>query len=521
MDFLQRAKGLFGKSENHFASYDERSFRRFALLLYVLFATANIITHEMWRDELQAWTISQNSGTPAELFTNMRFEDGHPPLWKLMLYGLSRATHNPASMQYLHLGIAVTSAYIFLRFAPFSRLVRLLFVFGYFPLYEYSTISRSYAAGILLLFCFCAACGAGRKNPLFFCAILFLLIMANAYTFIIAICLLLAIGFKALTDADARADLIGKRWAILLCTIVIIMGLAVSAAIMFPKSGGLFSSNWAIQLDPKKIEQTLSQVWRGFVPIPQFTHCYWNTNILHSMALSSVLAAALLCLALLSLAKKRAVFLFFSLAVGAMLVFQYFLKLAFMRHFGHFFIVFIVALWLERVWGNDKPIGPAILTKLSEGCARPARFLFITLLVIHLGVGLFASVMEWRYPFSQGRNAARYVKEEGLDKVPMVGYMDYAAVTVAGYLDRPFYSPNGDRFGTFAVFDKNWKFLISETTVVEKARHLAGEKKSDVLLVLNMELEGKYDSMAEIKQFTGSIQWDENFYLYLLKYGEQ
>jgi hypothetical protein len=59
-------------------------------------------------------------------------------------------------MQGLHLLIATTTVYLFVRFAPFSLLQRLLFSFGYFPFYEYSVICRSYglslaaAHGILL-----------------------------------------------------------------------------------------------------------------------------------------------------------------------------------------------------------------------------------------------------------------------------------------------------------------------------------------------------------------------------------
>jgi len=511
---------LISNTENHSDLCDEKIFRRCVLLVYVLIAAANVITHEMWRDELHVWFAAADSNSVRELFSNMRCQ-GHPPLWYLMLYVISRATHNPAAMKALHLAIAIGSVYVFVRFAPFTRLQRLLFVFGYFPLYEYAAISRNYAVGIFLLFCFCAACGAARKNFFILCIILFLLGMASAYSFIITVCLLVAIGFKAATDAYARDVLIRRKWAILLSAAVVVLGLVISAAVMFPESDCMYASEWTTGFDIVTLEQTFATAWQGLAPIPQITHSFWNTNIVPWQIPQDILAVALLCFFLLSMANNRTVFLFFSLTVGAMLVFEYIVYIGSLRHFGHFFIVAIVCLWLEKVWGDDKPIKPGLLSALPRLCIQKRQLLIVVLLCIHFAVGIFASVMEWRYPFSQGKNAARYIRESGMDNMPIVGYMDFAASSVAGYLDRPFYYPNSDKLGKFVVFDTQRRISMGPAEVLENAWQLAEKEKSDVLLVLNMELGGKYDSIAEIKRFTGSIQGDEEFYLYLLKYRRQ
>ena len=520
MGFPRRAAKLVRDKESRLELCDEKTFRRCVLLVYILVAAANVITHEMWRDELHVWFTAADSNSVRELFSNMRCQ-GHPPLWYLMLYVISRATHNPAAMKALHLAIAVGSVYVFVRFAPFTRLQRLLFVFGYFPLYEYAAISRNYAVGIFLLFCFCAACGAARKKFFILCIILFLLGMASAYSFIITVCLLVAIGFKAATDAYARDVLIRRKWAILLSAAVVVLGLVISAAVMFPESDCMYASEWTTGFDIVTLEQTFATAWQGLAPIPQITHSFWNTNIVPWQILQGILAVALLCFFLLSMANNRTVFLFFSLTVGAMLVFEYIVYIGSLRHFGHFFIVAIVCLWFEKVWGDDKPIKPGLLSALSRLCVQKRQLLIVVLLCIHFAVGIFASVMEWRYPFSQGKNAAQYIRQRGLDKLPIVGYMDFVASSVAGYLDRPFYYPNSDSFGTFVVFDNKRKIVMGAQEVIEKALMLAEKNRSDVLLVLHLEFGNKNSSIIPLKTFTGSIQGDENFYLYLLNYRGQ
>ena len=70
-------------------------------IVWGLFALANAVglaTHEMWRDELQQWMIALDADGVTSLLANMRFE-GVTPLWHLCLFGLSRLTAHPASMQ--------------------------------------------------------------------------------------------------------------------------------------------------------------------------------------------------------------------------------------------------------------------------------------------------------------------------------------------------------------------------------------------------------------------------------------
>jgi hypothetical protein len=53
--------------------------------------------------------------------------------------------------------------------------------------------------------------------------------------------------------------------------------------------------------------------------------------------------------------------------------------------------------------------------------------------------------------------------------------------------------------------------------VLAKARQLAENKKSDVILMLHYDI-GEENGTIPLTQFTENLQYDESFYLYLLKY---
>src|SRR5581483_5638410 len=126
--------------------------RVFACVLTAIFLTAALLDmsrHAMWRDETRAWQIALASPTIAALHANLRYE-GVPLLWYLILWVLTKITVNPIAMQLAHVVIAAGVVFTFLVAAPFGRAIKLLFTFGYFPFFEYATISRNY--GLVFLF---------------------------------------------------------------------------------------------------------------------------------------------------------------------------------------------------------------------------------------------------------------------------------------------------------------------------------------------------------------------------------
>ena len=98
----------------------DAAFAGVLVLVFVSVGFVGILNHEMWRDEMQAWLIAGASSSIGNLFDNLRYE-GHPGLWHIGLYLLSRFTHNPFAMQVVHLMLATGVIFILARFSPFTK----------------------------------------------------------------------------------------------------------------------------------------------------------------------------------------------------------------------------------------------------------------------------------------------------------------------------------------------------------------------------------------------------------------
>jgi hypothetical protein len=133
--------------------------RRFAALVaaaFLLLTVPRLLLHELWRDEVWLWLVVTESRSLSELFSPLA-RSGQGYLFPVLCCAARQVSTSPRAMQLVHLLLAAAAAFVFARWAPLPRRERALFVFGYFPFYEYAVISRHYAAGALLVWLACAA----------------------------------------------------------------------------------------------------------------------------------------------------------------------------------------------------------------------------------------------------------------------------------------------------------------------------------------------------------------------------
>jgi hypothetical protein len=138
--------------------------------------------------------------------------------------------------------------------------------------------------------------------------------------------------------------------------------------------------------------------------------------------------------------------------------------------------------------------------------------------VTQLVGGVAAASMDYMYPFSQARTAARFIRERKMDDMVMVGDASSEASTVVGYSGKKeCYYPEGHRFGSFVKWDKEWAKRSSSEDTLQEARRLADLNKQDILILLNYPLEAdaisRY-SLREIARFEKAIYGGEEYYLY-------
>lgn len=483
--------------------------------IYFVLQLVNILHHPMWRGEMQVWELARQSNSIANLLYLKRYE-GHPDAWYLLVYLLQRISRAPVAMQLLHLFIATLSAYLLLRYAPFSRLQKTLAVFGYFLFFEYATISRGYALGVLCLFGFCAVFRPSSKRY----GLPFILLAALAQTS--AYGLILAFAFATMILADALAGrsfnrglflAAGRLWTWTL-VFVLAAGTSVFHIISIGDRSG-YAAKWNLQLSATEIGYALTAISRSFLPIPQLTRHFWNTHLLHGPAEGGV-SLAILCASIVVLARARPVLLAYGSGLFGILLLRYLKPGAthFLRHDGHVFLLFLSCVWLTCAYSER--------VRPQAGASGFSRFYllrrspFLTgLLAIHAVAGILVSGIAYVVPFSQAKATADYIRAARLDTMYIVGDPDYAISTIAGYLDRPVFFVSGHRMGTTVVWD-SMCCLPQNHSTLKLALNKAAELQEDVLVLLNYVPTPMDYRVREIASFQGAIVEDENYHLYLV-----
>ena len=482
--------------------------------VFLLLSIVGVLHHEMWRDELENWLVPRDSSSLAELFHIRRY-GGHPGLWYLILYPISRVTRDPFAMQLVHVLLASGAIFILARWSPFSRLQKLLFTFGYFPFFEYALISRNYVISELLIFALCALLGTARARPLYLSIILFLLANTTIYGLIIAVAITLALLYRWLSR-----DAVGWKEIVLFLTIVT-AGIAASVlSVMQPPDAG-FAADWHLNLDPRKAAIVLTTIFQAYVPIPNFfNYHFWNTNIFMRGAGSiaaAFISAGLIMFSVALFARRRAVLLLYLSGTLGILLFTYVKYYGYLRHNGNLFLLLIACLWLSSDSSESAPAESK--QNRITGFVQRYKGVFITgILCLHIPGGIFAWAMDFVYPFSSIRPTADYIKAAGLQEMLVVASDERFVSPITGYLDKRFYYPDSERFGTHIVYNTGTRGR-SATEILERARQFLQQGDPAVLLVLSFKLTDRSADLnvEELKHFESGIVGDEEYFLYRVR----
>jgi hypothetical protein len=499
-----------------------------AVLGFFFLGLILLLRHEMWQDEWQAWLIARESLSLSELFRNLRYE-GHPGLWHLGLYLVSRVTPNPLGMQLLHLLVATASVYVFLRYSPFTRLQRILFILGYFPFYEYSVISRNYGLGVLGLFLYCAVfCRTQPRNYLLLGLVLFFLCQTNVYGLMLAMVLGVILLWAAFRDGAAGT------WRAGAASVLVLLGIGLSVLQLVPPPDSGFAVGWKLDLDLPHLAQTLAAIWKSYVPLPAPDYHFWGTNFVSDPRWQALLSLILLAFGLLLFLRRPLPLFLYAVGTLGILVFTYVKYPGSLRHHGHLYLLFIASLWLSLEFpltriaerasvpanlgsGHGGPLHyfSRLLKTLADFCRAHRDQALTVLLGAHLLAGVWAASLDLLYPFSAGQEAARYIQQHRLDRLPIVGHADDAASSVAGYLGCRLYYPASRGLGSFVVWNRERKTELKTGELLAQARELSRRSRQDALLLLNYELPPGEFPVIPIKKFTRSLVPAENYYLYL------
>lgn len=483
----------------------ERKFILITWLCFIAVATFAIWHHELWRDEWQAWLIVKNSPDISSLFQKIRYE-GHPSLWYVLLWLLQLVTDNAVSMKALHLLIAACIAFTWLRFAPFNKLLRVLFIFGYFPLFEFAVISRNYGIGLLLLFLFLAYFTYRRDNLILQSMLLALLMQTNLFASIIAATMSLAMMLSLYRNRKTK-PLRPKRY--LPALTVLLVGVGFCYLTVRPPADQFFGYlrqgiHW------KDVKSLLPLFYQGMIPIPKPELHFWNTNMFLEMKGRFLLYFGLIVCIPLLFRQNLKILLIFIIGVTGIAALLYLKNLQFMRHIGNFYVLFVSCIWLL----HSPVLSKTVLKNKSFLSSKFNSYIIGSIFTAHIVAAAISIVTDWKKPFSAAAAASKYIKENHLDTLPLTVESDFIGISITGYLDKQAYQLRTKKISDYVTWNTSRLTSVTEKEIITRAEDYARLQRKDVLMISSYKMPGIYPSIILLQSFTEAIQSDETYYLY-------
>ncbi|MGN6367518.1 MAG: hypothetical protein ACTHN5_04585 [Phycisphaerae bacterium] len=419
-------------------------------LLYLLVAGLLVARHGLWRDEAQAFLIARDSPSIGELLYNLRFE-GHPPLWHLLLWVLTRMTQRPEAMQWLHLALAATTVWLVVRFAPFPKLAKVLFPFGYFPLFEYGVLARNYQLFLLLSLLFCVVWVQRRTAYVRLGLILALLAMSHVCGTILAA----ALGLMLVIDSTTVRAPSGRRgflsWGFVAGACIAIAGAAIAVQVMKPKPGGTFAQGWNWSFKSDRIEHTMRAMPDAILPLSPWQEKFWNEQVIQDDAVAAKVGWACAAIGLLCVLNSWRALLFLVVSDAGLLLFFHVKLFGERRHHGALFVALLAALWIA--W-SARPQVVKEWRWWRKGLWWVPRAAFIGLLALHVYAAAIPAYECWTHTFSPAKQAAALIRRELKPGDIVVSGNQIITTSVAAYLPGvKMYFPEPGRWGTFTLWD--------------------------------------------------------------------
>jgi hypothetical protein len=486
-------------------------------ILLSALAFAAVFFHEPWRDELQAWSISTGSDLTS-LLPNIRYES-HPVLWYGMLFLVSRIGEDPAYMQVLHALIVSAIYWMILFRSPFSRTVSVLICTGYFFFFEYSVISRGYSAGVLIMLLLCNQ--YARQGKWYITALLlFLLCQTHIFGIILSVCF-----FYLFISSESYRE---KKSAALFLALIFLLALAAGVLQIIPPADSGIFTKWRFE-KVRNLLIAFSTVATTYIPLSKPQINFWNQPLISILFFSSLISAALFLTVSYFLFPKKRLLLFYWMGNIGLWAFFYSRLMGEQRHHGHVFMLFIFSLWLFPYIRTKQPavaepeekpdLKAAILQKRKEENRKRHEKLFTLFALMILSLQSLAGVPAYIayifLPFSASKEAAVWIRQNNLDKLPVIGDHDYTITPIAAQLNKEIYYPASGTYGSYIVWNRQRKTRTRSNDVIRDLNAMLLKKNSDILLILNYRIpEESFRYIKFQKSFEKSIVKNEKYFIY-------
>jgi len=425
--------------------------------VYALLIISFSFYHEIWRDEMRALSIVKASSSIFALMQNLKNE-GHPLLWYFILFFGNQIIHSTILLKIASLTIAIVSMLIFMFYSPFSKVEKLFFMVGYFPLYEYSIMCRNYGLGMLLLFWILALIPKKEKNFLRISILLFFLANTSMLAWILTVSIFLYLGVELLLKEGKTTPTLREN--IFIGSGIIFMGLFLSAFSMFPDQTTIATPLYDITFH-QFIEQLLqSLISHGNIAQEIFAHRF-----------SFPVSGLILILYIYFIRKPSLILFLFSNIMGIELLHRLIYPLA-PRHFGFLFLAIISALWIH----NFKPYSQHAWKK------KTIKIIFIFILFLQIDLGFQKILDDIRYPLSSAKAVGQWIrKNERFKDAIIIGEPEFLAEALPYYIPNSMYIPRENKFKKYTSFTRRNKKNFTLIALLENASLMTRKLEAPIL----------------------------------------
>ena len=409
-------------------------------------------------------------------------------------------------MQVLNICMMSVCAYLFLRYAPFKRIISLLIVFGYFFIYEYHIISRNYALSVLLIAIVFILLSKPVKNHYLIVICLLLLSLTHLYSIIISsgLCLI----FIYLNRENKT-----KYFYFF----VLVVCLFILYSLKVPADHFLFKYDNDSFLSFKRIGKAFSIYLKGMLPFPDFTSAkVWNTNLIvaGSKTLGALISLLIFIIPLFIFKNSKLVLFFFYFTTLSICLFIYLSPIIVAnRHCGFVFVILIFSFWLKKLLYPLPILENSFYNKTA----------FIVLLA-HVLSGFYIFFMDLKNPFSNSKNIADFIKLNNLDSKEIYLSNLSSGPPVSAYLNKKiFYLETGQK-NSFCKWN-TWPFILN---INQFHKNIFKQLNSDTSLLilnksyLNENFKGEIENNTApfkiilIQSFDDAMLPSENYNLYYI-----
>jgi len=446
------------------------------ILLYSIVVIITSWHHEVWRDEMRALSQVVENQSVLELLGNKQTEP-HPALWYMMLYYGYQILDKPQILKILSVAVAILAMYIFVSQSPFSWQLKALFAFGYFPLYEYSVISRNYGISIPLLFGFCCLYPKRFEKIVPIGVILFLLALTNIYSTIIAISICLSLMIEALVRRKELVNMDVNRAKLVFVFALTILGVVHFVSYMQPYQS-LVARILGEILDFVYIKSLLKSI---FLPGQYFNKALGFTSV--------VFASLVIWTVFVYLLRKPFIFLIFFLSVVGIGWFHVLFSTPLhIRHQGLLVILIVVVLWLDRLEIRTRDY-PGLMDKMARRFSFNINHFLIVLMVMQVSTAGIAVKREiFQQEYSSSKRFGNLIREhpEFRDAI-IIGEPDFNMESLPYYVDNRIYIARERRFGKYVDWGTK-KQELSLNELLKIAIMLKNKYDRPVLLTIGHSL---------------------------------